>query len=199
MTATAPNPPSESTQEVIDSALKCIADAGDFYEFEQAWIHGLRRLTASGGDDEGRSRLLAESGRRLKAFDEMPDDIARRGWLRDVVEEVRLLSDAALGGELAAVVANELREAFTRARPDIADLRAAVTAGETMEEFAIRRTISAERVRDLGRIAEGLGGSHLLALVPAEDVGMARELARAMIPQARLLATVTEPLPTTRG
>ena len=198
MTATAtPNPSAEPTQEIVDSALQRIAEATDYYEFEQAWIEGLRRLSASNAGDM-RVLLLAEAGRRLNVFDEMADDAARRSWLRQVVEEERLRGNASLGGELAAVAANELREAFARARPEIADLRAAVTAGESLQEFAIRCPLAADRVRDLGRIADGLSGSGLLALGPAEDLGIARELANALIPPIPLVPSVPESLRVTR-
>ena len=198
MTATAPPSPSvEPTQETVDSALERIAVATDYYEFEQAWIDGLRKLSTSNGGDR-RALVLAEAGRRLSVFDEMPDDVARRSWLRQVVEEVRLLGEAPLNRELATVTANELREAFARARTEITDLREAVTAGESMQEFTIRCPLAADRVRDLGRIAEGLSGSGLLALGPAEDHGLARELAKALIPPVPLVPSVPESLRVTR-
>lgn len=194
MTATAtPNPPGEPTQELVDSALDRITDATNFYEFEQAWIHGLRRLSlsASNGNDE-RALVLAEAGRRLKVFDEMTDDVARRSWLRQMVEEVRLHGDVLLGGELAAVTANELREAFARARPEIAQLRAAVRTGESLPAFAMRCPLAADRIRDLGRSAEGLSDSGLLALVSAEDHGLAREFAKALTPRIPLASSAPE-------
>ncbi len=198
MTATAPpNPSVDPTQETVNSALERIAEAMDFYEFEQAWIEGLRRLPASYGGDM-REMLLAEAGKRLGMFDEIADDVARRSWLRQVVEEVRLRGDASLGGELAAVAADELREAFARARPEIADLQAGVAAGESLREFAIRSPLAADRVRDLGRIAEGLSGSGLLALGPTEDLKIARELANALIPPVPLVPSVPESLRVTR-
>ncbi len=197
MTAAAPlNPSGEPTQKIVDSALQRIADATSFYEFEQSWIEGLRCLsTANGG---ARALLLAEAGKRLSVFDEVADDAARRPWLRQVVEEVRLRGDASLGGGLAAVAANELREAFARARSEIAELRAAVAAGESLQEFAARRPLAADRVRDLGRIAEGLSGSGLLALVPDEDRRLARKLAKALIPPIPLVPSVPAPLRVTR-
>jgi hypothetical protein len=71
MTATsAPNPSVESTQERVSSALERIADAADYYEFEQAWVEGLRGLPVSNGDDP-RAEILAEAGRRLSLFDEL--------------------------------------------------------------------------------------------------------------------------------
>lgn len=198
MTATAvPNPSVESTPERVNSALERIADATDYYEFEQAWVEGLRGLPVSNGDDP-RAEILAEAGRRLSLFDELPDDIARRSWLRQVVEEVRLRGDAALEGGLAAVAANELREAFAYARPEIADLRAAVAAGECMQDFTMRCPLAADRIRDLGRIAEGLSGSGLLALGPAKDHKIAREFAKALTPLAPLVPSVPDCLRVTR-
>ena len=198
MTATAPpNPSVEPAQEIVNSALERIAEAMDFYEFEQAWIEGLRGLPASNGGDM-RETLLAEAGKRLGMFDEIADDMARRNWLRQVSEEVRLRGDAPLGGKLAAVAADELREAFARARPEIADLRAGVAAGESLREFAIRCPLAADRVRDLGRLAEGLSGSGLLALGPTEDLKIARELANALIPPIPLVPSVPESLRVTR-
>lgn len=198
MTATAPpNPSVDPTQETVNSALQRIAEATDFYDFEQAWIEGLRRLPAPYGGDM-REMLLAEAGKRLGMFDEIADDMARRSWLRQVVEEVRLCGDASLGGELAAVAANELREAFACARLEIADLRDAVTGGEGLQEFAIRCPLAADRIRDLGRIAEGLSGTGLLALGPAEDHGMARDLANALTPPIPLVPSVPESLRVTR-
>ena len=179
MTATtASKPPPELTQEIVNSVLERIAGTTEF--FEQAWIEGLHTLSASDAG-EARSLILAEAGGRLKMFDEIPDDLARRGWLRQVVEEVRLRGDGSLG-ELAAVATNELREAFARAGPAIADLRAAVNSGESLQEFAIRCPLAADQVRDLGRIAEGLRGSGLLGLCSTEDYELARDLARAMKP-----------------
>lgn len=198
MTATSPpNPSVEPTQEIVNSALERIADAKDHYEFEQAWVEGLRSLSASNGGDS-RALLLAEAGKRLSVFDEMADDMARRNWLRHLVEEVRLRGDASLVGELAAVAANELREAFVRAHSEIAELRAAVAAGESLQEFAVQCPIATDRVRDLGRIAEGLSGSGLTALGPAEDQEIARELANALIPPIPLVPLVPQSLRVSR-
>ena len=193
---TASKPPPELTQEIVNSVLERIAGATEFFEFEQAWIDGLRILSASYAG-EARSLILAEAGGRLKMFDEIPDDLARRGWLRQVVEEVRLRGDGSLG-ELAAVATNELREAFARAGPAIADLRAAVNSGESLQEFAIRCPLAADQVRDLGRIAERLSGSGLLALCSTQDYELARDLARAMKPPLHLVPTVPESLRVTR-
>ncbi|MXZ78957.1 MAG: hypothetical protein F4086_19250 [Gemmatimonadetes bacterium] len=198
MTATSPpNPSVEPTQEIVNSALERIADAKDHYEFEQAWVEGLRSLSASNGGDS-RALLLAEAGKRLSVFDEMADDVVRRNWLRHLVEEVRLRGDASLVGELAAVATNELREAFARAHSEIAELRAAVAAGESLQEFAVQCPIATDRVRDLGRIAEGLSGSGLTALGPAEDQEIARELANALIPPIPLVPLVPQSLRVSR-
>ena len=193
---TASKPPPELTQEIVNSVLERIAGATEFFEFEQAWIDGLRILSASNAG-EARSLILAEAGGRLKMFDEIPDDLARRGWLRQVVEEVRLRGDGSLG-ELAAVATNELREAFARAGPAITALRAAVNSGESSQDLATRCPLAADQVRDLGRIAEGLRGSGLLALCSAEDCELARSLARAMKPPIHLVPTVPEYLRVTR-
>ena len=193
---TASKPPPELTQEIVNSVLERIAGATEFFEFEQAWIDGLRILSASNAG-EARSLILAEAGGRLKMFDEIPDDLARRGWLRQVVEEIRLRGNGTLGG-LAAVATNELREAFARAGPAITALRAAVNSGESSQEFATRCPLAADQVRDLGRIAEGLRGSGLLALCSAEDCELARSLARAMKPPIHLVPTVPESLRVTR-
>ena len=197
MTATtAPKPPAQPKQATVNSALERITEATEFFEFEQAWIDGLRILSASGAG-EARALLLAEAGRRLKMFDEIPDDLARRGWLRQVVEEVRLRGDGSLGG-LAVVATNELREAFAHASPAITALRAAVNSGESSQEFATRCPLAADQVRDLGRIAAGLRGSGLLALCSAEDCKLARSLARAMKPPIHLVPTVPDSLLVTR-
>ena len=193
---TASKPPPELTQEIVNSVLERIAGATEFFEFEQAWIDGLRILSASNAG-EARSLILAEAGGRLKMFDEIPDDLARRGWLRQVVEEVRLRGDGSLG-ELAVVATNELREAFAHAGPAITALRAAVNSGESSQEFATRCPLAADHVRDLGRIAAGLRGSGLLALVSREDYELARSLARAMKPPIHLVTTVPESLLVTR-
>ncbi len=198
MTATAtPKPSVEMTQEIFESALERIAGTSDFLEFEQAWIEGLRSMHGS-SDRDARSRILAGAGRRLGAFGDSEDDIARRHWLRQVVEEVQLHGDTPLDGELAAVATEELREAFARASPKIADLRAALAAGESLQEFAIRCPVVADQVRDLGRIAEGLRGTSLLALCSKEDSDLARDLARAMQPPVHLAPTVPESLRVTR-
>ncbi len=195
--ATAPRQPAEPEPTIVDSALERIAEATDFFEFEQAWINGLRQLSASDGSD-CRAMLLAEAGRRLSVFDDIKYDIARRRWLDQVVAEVRMRGDSSLERGLAVVATNELREAFANARPAITDLRAAVNSGESLHEFTIRCPLAANQVRDLGRIAEGLSGSDLLALCSAEDCELARSLVRAMKPPIHLVPTVPESLRITR-
>ena len=195
--ATAPRQPAEPEPAIVNSALERIAEATDFVEFEQAWIHGLRQLSASDGSD-CRALLLAEAGRRLSVFDDIKYDIARRHWLDQVVAEVRLRGDSPLERGLAVVATKELREAFAHARPAITDLRAAVNSGESLHEFAIRCPLTANHVRDLGRIAEGLSGSGLLALCSPDNCKLARSLARAMKPPIHLVPTVPESLRVTR-
>ena len=105
--------------------------------------------------------------------------------------------DMAVDCELAAVATEELREAFARVSPRIADLRAAIADGENLQQFAIRCP-QADQVRDLGRIAEGLRGTDLLALCSKKDSDLARDLARAMKPPVHLVASVPESLRVTR-
>ena len=195
--ATAPRQPAEPEPAIVNSALERIAEATNFFEFEQAWIHGLRQLSASDGSD-CRALLLAEAGRRLSVFDDIKYDIARRHWLDQVVAEVRLRGDSPLERGLAVVATNELREAFAHAHPAITDLLAAVNSGESLHEFAIRCPLAADHVRDLGRIAEGLSGSGLLALCSLDNCELARSLARAMKPPLHLVPTVPESLRVTR-
>ena len=130
----------------------------------------------------------------MSALDEVADDIARRSWLRHVAEESRLRGDAGLSDELATVVANELRKAFARVDGDLSELREAAASGESLNGFAARNPRSADRVRDLGRIAESLRGSGMLALCSDEACKLASDLARAMKPPVHLVPTVPEPL-----
>ena len=141
---------------------------------------------------------MAAAGRRLGAFGDIADDALRRNWLRQVVEEVRLRGEAPLGGEIAAVAIVEMREAFARAGSDIADLRTSVAAGESLQDYAARAPLAADRIRDLGRIAERLRGSGLMALGSREDRELARELADALAPRVRLVPSVPESLRVTR-
>ncbi len=186
-------PSDDSARPGLGAALAGIARATTFYDFENAWITGLRMVSASDGDD-ARDRVLAAAGERLSAFGELQDDVARRSWLDQIAEEVRLRSDGELSSELERVAAAELREAFAHVVDDLSELRNSVASGESLNEFAARRPRSASRIRDLGHIAEALRGSGLLALCPADDYGLARDLAGAMKPPVHLVPTVPESL-----
>ena len=192
-TATEPRRPAEPEPAIVNSTLERIAEATDFLEFEQAWIDGLRQVSASDGS-VCRALLLAEAGRRLTVFDDIEHDIARRHWLDQVVAEVPLCDDAALDAELAVVAKDQLREAFAHAGAAIRDLRTAVDSEETLLHFATRCPHAADHIRDLGRIAEGLRGSGLLALCSAEDYELARSLELAMKPPIHLVPAVPESL-----
>ena len=165
---TTPSQPVEPMPDTVDSVLECIARAVDMFELERAWVEGLRSFPALAEGDP-RARILAAAGRRLGAFGDIADDAVRRNWLRQVVEEVRLRGEAPLGGELSAVAIVEMREALARAGADIADVRASVAAGESLQDYAARAPLAADRVRDLGRIVDRLRGSGLLALGSRED------------------------------
>lgn len=186
-----------SPQGALEAALDGIAQTTSFYDFEIAWITGLRTVSGSDGDD-ARNDVLAAAGERLCALGELQDDVARRGWLRHIAEAVRLRGDGWIGDDLEQVAATEAREAFARITGDLTELREAVASGENLSEFAALRPRPADRIRDLGRIAEGLRGSGLLALCPAEDYGLARDLARAMHAPVHLVPTVPEPLRVSR-
>ncbi|WP_420626346.1 hypothetical protein [Candidatus Poriferisodalis sp.] len=190
-------PPDESAQRDLEAALEDIAKATSFYDFEDAWTSGLRMVPASDGNN-ARDRVLATAGRRLSSLGELQDDVARRGWLRHVADEVQLRGDDRLGADLKAVTAAELREAFARAADDLSELRESIAPGESLNEFAARRPRPADRVRDLGRIAESLRGSGLLALCSEEDCELARDLARAMKPPVHLVPNVPESLRVSR-
>ena len=172
----------------VDVLIERVGRASDMHEFERAWTEGLRSLRAS--DD--RDRILVEAGRRLGAFGDVADDCLRRSWLSQVVEEVRTRGDDSPGDGLASVVVAEMREAFAHARAELAELRASVATGERMNDFAARSPLAAEWIRDLGRMAQRLRGSGLLALVSGDDAGLARDLAAAMAPRDPLVATVPE-------
>ncbi len=186
-----------SARQVLEAAVAGVAQATSFYEFENAWITGLRMVSDSGGND-ARDRVLAAAGARLHGFGELQDDVARRSWLEQVAEEVRLRSGD-LNSELETVAAAELREAFVRVASDLSELRESVASGETLNAFAARRPRPAYRIRDLGRIADALRGSGLLALCPAEDYELARDLAGALKPPVHLVPTVPEMLRVSRG
>ena len=194
---TTPSQPVEPMPETVDSVLERIARAVDMFELEKAWVEGLRSFPVLAEGDP-RAQILAAAGRRLCAFGDTADDALRRNWLRQVVEEVRLRGEAPLGGELSAVAIGEMREAFARAGADIADLRASVAAGESLHGYAARAPLAADRVRDLGRIAERLRGSGLMALGSRADRKLARELADALAPRVPLVPSVPESLRVTR-
>ena len=111
-------PPDDSAHRGLREALEDIATATSFYDFEDAWISGLRMVPASDGED-ARDRVLATAGRRLSSLGEFQDDVARRSWLHQIAEEVQLRGDNRLGADLEAVAAAELREAFARAAGDL--------------------------------------------------------------------------------
>ena len=194
---TTPSQPVEPMPDTVDSVQERIARALEMFELERAWVEGLRSFPVL-ADGDPRARILAAAGRRLGAFGDIADDALRRNWLRQVVEEVRLRGEAPLGGELSAVAIVEMREALTRAGADIADLRAAVVTGESLQDYAARAPLAADRVRDLGRMVDRLRGSGLLALGSREDRELATELADALAPRVRLLSSVPESLRVTR-
>ena len=189
--------PVEPMPDTVDSVLECIARAVDMFELEKAWVEGLRSFPVLAEGDP-RAQILAAAGRRLGAFGDIADDALRRNWLRQVVEEVRLRGEAPLGGELSAVAIVEMREALARAGADIADVRASVAAGESLQDYAARAPRAADRVRDLGRIVDRLRGSGLLALGSREDRELATELADALAPRVPLVPSVPESLRVTR-
>ena len=189
--------PGDTAHGAVEAALERIARATRFYDFENAWITGLRMVSASDGDG-ARNSVLTAAGKRLSALGELKDDVARRSWLDQIAEEVRLRSDGELSSELERVAVAELREAFARAADDLCELREAIASGASLNEFAARRPRPANRVRDLGRIAESLRGTELLALCSEEDYGLARELARAIKPPVHLVPTVPDSLRVSR-
>ena len=172
-----------------DAHIQRLGRATDIHEFELAWTEGLRSVQAP----DCRDRILAEAGSQLGAFGQTADDRLRRSWLSQVVEEVRMRGGDSLAAGLRSVVVAELREAFANARCEFAALRASGATGEPVEDFTLRSPPVADRIRDLGRMAQRLRGSGLMALVSSEDAGLARDLAAAMIPQDPVVATVPEP------
>ncbi|WP_420439786.1 hypothetical protein [Candidatus Poriferisodalis sp.] len=189
--------PGNTPHGAVEAALERIARATRFYDFENAWILGLRAASTS-DDNELRDRVLMAAGKRLSALGELKDDVARRRWLDQIADEVSLRSDGELSSELERVAVAELRKAFARAADDLCKLREAIASGESLTEFAARLPRPANRVRDLGRIAESLRSTELLVLCSAEDYGLARELARAMKPPVHLVPTVPDPLRVSR-
>lgn len=180
--------------QAVAPALAAVADAADRHELEAAWTTGL----SGQHDSTDRDRILAAAGRRLGFFDDGADDRLRRRWLEDVVGETRLRGDRPLDPELAPIVTAEIREAFARAEDDLAALRTAVAAGAATDDFSARSPLAAARLRDLGRIAERLRGTGLMALVSDEDARLTRELADSWAFRRRLLAAVPESLRVSR-
>ncbi|WP_419842602.1 hypothetical protein [Candidatus Poriferisodalis sp.] len=180
----------------IEAVLANIAEATNLHDFEQAWIAGLR-TPAAGGPVE-RDTILAAAGCKLRSLGESQDDLARRGWLRHIAEEAQLRSGGELGIDLAARATTELREAFAFAAGDLVALRESILAGNGLRDAAASQPSAADRVRDLGRIAEALCGSGLLALCAEEDVDLARRLAQAMRPPIHLVPVVPEALQVSR-
>ena len=187
----------ETARPKLEAALAGIAQATSFYDFENAWITGLRMVTGSNGHEDG-NRVLAAAGERLHVLGELQDDVARRGWLRHIAETVKFRGDDWIGGDLERVAAREAREAFARVIGDLTELRESVASGESLNEFAARRPRPADRLRDLGGIAEALRSSGLLSLCDEDDCGLARNLARAMSAPVHLVPTVPEPLRVSR-
>ena len=190
--------PSDPLPGDVERALEGITRAASFYDFENAWISGLRVASTSGRDDL-RDQVLAAAGRRLGALGELQDDIARRSWLRHIAHEVQLRGGGRLDADLKSVTAVELREAFAGAAADLNELRQSAAAGESLNDFAIRRPRPADQVRDLGHMVDSLHGSGMLALCAEDDCKLARDLARAMKPPVHLVPTVPESLRVTRG
>ena len=173
----------------VDDSVERVESALDAHEFERAWMEGLRSLRVP----HDRDRILAAAGRQLEAFGAVADDRLRRGWLDQVAEEVRTRGEGSLADGLSSVAVVEMREAFARACVELEELRTALASGETMDDHAIRSPLAADRIRDLGRMAEKLRGRGLMALVSSDDAGLARDLAAAMTPANPLPATVPEP------
>ena len=194
---TSADQPGNTPHGAVEAALERIARATRFYDFENAWISGLRAASTS-DDNELRDPVLMAAGKRLRALGELKEDVARRRWLDQIADEVSLRSDGELSSELERVAVAELREAFARAADDLCKLREAIASGESLTEFAARLPRPANRVRDLGRIAESLRSTELLVLCSAEDYGLARELAQAMKPPVHLVPTVPDPLRVSR-
>ena len=172
----------------VDAVVEGVGRASNVHEFELAWTHGLRSFL----EPDDRDRILTEAGQQIGAFGEVADDRLRRNWLNQVVEEVRTRGEDSLGDGLSNMATVEMREAFALAGVEFEELRTALATGEAMDDYAVRSPLSAERIRDLGRMAERLRGSGLLALVSSEDARLARDLAAAMTPANPLPARVPE-------
>lgn len=172
----------------VDTIIDRVRVAANMHDLERAWTEGLR--AAPRPDD--RDRILVEASRHLSALDALPEDRLRRNWLGQVVEEVRTRGEGSLSEELASVAAAQMREAFAHASAEIAELRAAVTSGEDLHGYAAGVPLTADRIRDLGRMAQRLRGSGLMTLVSNGDAGLARELAAATTPRVPLVPTVPD-------
>ena len=190
-------PEDESAQRCLAAALEGIAKATRFYDFENAWITGLRMVSASGSTD-ARDQVLVAAGRRLHALGPLQDDVARRRWLDQIAAEAQLRGDRQLSADLAAMTAAELRETFVLAADDLAGLREWIGSGQRLGAFADQHRRPANRLRELGRMAEALRGSGMLALCSEADYGLACDLARTMKPAVHLVPTVPESLRVSR-
>ncbi len=178
--------PSAATS--ISSALDRVLQAMHWADLEPAWIEGLRHCK----HPVDRERIMVTAGRRLRVFDEVPDDWLRLRWLSDIGVEVQLRGDQGLSAEFGALAAAELREASARISDCLAALRKSATAGESLREWARNNVAAANRIRNLGRVAKKLDGAGLLVLVPAHDIELAIRLAEEMASGSRLCATVPE-------
>ena len=176
--------------DYIDSILEHIGRVVDADEFERIWAQGLVQFRSPGD----REQILVAAGQRLRVFDDVPRDALRRNWLRRVADEVRSRGDSALGEALAPLASVEMREAFAYAEGDLAELRTALGTRENLHEFAQRLPAVAVRVRDLGRLADRLRGSGILALVNRDDAEFVRDSAAGLKSRRHLVATVPESL-----
>ena len=180
--------PSAATS--VSSALAGVGRATHWVDLEMAWIEGLRHCKRPADRD----RIMAAAGRRLRVFDEVPEDRLRLTWLSDIAGEVRSRADLQLGEGLGALAITELREALARINDDLEALRKSTEAGESIRQWTRNNVAASNRVRDLGRTAKKLSGSGLLALMPAQDADLAIRLADDMASGGRLVATVPDSL-----
>jgi len=185
-----------SAGNAISSALDRVVRALHWLDLEMAWIEGLRHCK----HPADRDRIMAAAGRRLRVFDEVPDDRLRLTWLSDAASEVLSRGDQPLDDELRALAIAELREALARMSHDIEALRKSAAAGESIRDWARCNVAAANRIRDLGRTARSLNGTGLLALVPSQDAELAIRLADDMASGGRLRqgSCWTTDTPTTR-
>lgn len=178
----------------IESALQQIDRAMRFHELEMAWVDGLRRHRL----DEDRDRILARAGARLCVLDDTDDQWLRLCWLRMVADEFRRRGEQPLSDDLVGIVRSELREAFAHAEPDLDCLSSSLSAGVDLATITERFPRPAMTVRDLGRTAQQLQGSDLMALVPKEHVELATSVAEGLLPPRYLVAVVPDPWRITR-